>query len=951
MSLRSIILYIRGHMLRIGISFVGTRSSRGFSSVRFQHRKCCIVPSSLHDASDEKATRTYLWYPHRSHLTRQFSTECVDAATADFAELIEGPPTQFGFGRIATLTEASVIGTAGETVTLTTVATAPSEEGQKTSGTTIADLLRQKCRASSSFVPLTVDYRQRYHAVGKIPTNMTRSDNKRPTDAETLASRAIDRALRPLLRASSDSVHVSCSIQACPLDGLGGYPVALALNSAAVALRDRLKEPVACVYLSMDKNGNVQISPVTKDDHATAGLLYAGTRENVVMMEFSGMLEESGLESLITLAHACIQPILDVQEEARDAMIKEEASEDALTDELLLRQLDLPNLPGIIANDNSNSTPKELQTTAETIYAQTLDFCSQRLFKSALKLFGHPNDDSGSVESCGKSEQPKIHSDSGSPLLSKAHRGRREHLFRQAVASSILDLQKSMDGDVAKSLGATPSLIDELADAIHSELLKKAMAAAAVEHRTRADNRSTIESFGCSTIRPISLQVPVLPDSVHGSALFTRGETQVLCTATLGPPSDGIPRSDPFARPEQDPEREPSLSDDLPVGSLRYLKTQEYLESDLNSRKVRADREQTGDSGTLRDKQRAFLQYDFPAFGKGEIQSGPRGTNRREVGHGALAEKAILPILPPPDQFPYAIRMSSEVTGSNGSSSMASVCGATMALLDAGVPIQAPVAGLSVGLVKHAEQFQLLVDITGTEDHYGLMDAKIAGTYDCVTAIHMDVHEPLPLQIVFDALRLAKASRGVLLDEMKSQAAMSSDWGMTDFSPRTELKASAPRVEVVRFDPMRKKDLLGPGGSVIRQMEDRFNVSLDLTQEGQCLLFGDDQEMVAKARVAVMDLVSDVEAGETYEGTVIEIRDFGIVVELLRNKEGLCHVSEMASRDDIRNHPEGSIGLINSLVQIGQKIQVECITVDQVMGTIRLRPASRKGYSNPTPNG
>jgi polyribonucleotide nucleotidyltransferase len=319
------------------------------------------------------------------------------------------------------------------------------------------------------------------------------------------------------------------------------------------------------------------------------------------------------------------------------------------------------------------------------------------------------------------------------------------------------------------------------------------------------------------------------------------------------------------------------------------------------------------------------------------------------VGHGALAEKAILPALPPPSQFPYAIRITSEVTGSNGSSSMASVCGATLALLDAGVPIKAPVAGLSVGLVKSetngVRTYQLLVDITGTEDHYGLMDAKIAGTYDKVTAIHMDVHEPLPHFVVFDALRLAKVSRGVLLDEMKSQATQSSDWDMVDFSPRAELKPSAPRVEVVRFDPQRKKDLLGPGGIVIRQMEDRFNVSLDLTQEGQCLLFGDDQEMVRKARAAVMDLVSDVEVGGIYEGTIIEVHDFGIIVELLRNKEGLCHVSEMASKKDIRKHPRGSMGLVSSMVQIGQKIEVECIGVDQVMGTIRLRPSNRKDFS------
>ena len=310
----------------------------------------------------------------------------------------------------------------------------------------------------------------------------------------------------------------------------------------------------------------------------------------------------------------------------------------------------------------------------------------------------------------------------------------------------------------------------------------------------------------------------------------------------------------------------------------------------------------------------------------------------------ALAEKAILPVLPSPSDFPYAIRITSEVTGSNGSSSMASVCGATLALLDAGVPLKAPVAGLSIGLAKRKgddEKYQLMVDITGTEDHYGAMDFKIAGTHDMVTAVHLDVHEPLPHGIVFDALRLAKDSRRVLLEKMETDASKSSGRSIKNLRPRAELKPSAPRVEVVRFDPMRKKDLLGPGGAVIRQMEDRFNVSLDLTQEGQCLLFGEDREMVRKARVAVMDLVSDVEVGEVYEGTVIEIRDFGVIVELLRNKEGLCHVSEMAGRDKIRSHPKGPMGLINSLVKVGQKIDVECTAVDPVMGTIRVRPAKK----------
>ena len=827
------------------------------------------------------------------------------------------------------------------------MASALAPVNNKLGATEISDFFRQQCHQKSSFVPLTVDYRQRHHAVGKIPTNSSRSDNKQPTNGETLASRAIDRALRPLLRPTNDSVHVSCSIQACPKnEEPGGYPVALALNAAAVTLKDRLQEQVACVFLSLEQDGTVIVDPAIPNEERVGGLLYAGTRNKVVMMEFSGMLEESQFFNLITEAHNSIQPLLDTQEKIIQRMNEAKAKEQDIDDEAVRSELGLPSLE---APDGSESTLQSKQAegnqkAAERIFQEALQFCSEQLSESSLKLFGYSGDKEKKSKSIPGDDRPQIHSnDKQKPLLSKTMRGRREHLFRVAV-QSVLDEFLRHNKEFASCLENDPSLMNALADAIHSILLQEGLNSAAINHRSRADKRAQGTPFGCHTIRPISLEVPALPDVVHGSALFSRGDTQVLCTVTLGPPTDGIPLIDPFRRPKEELPLEPRLSDELPVGSLRYLKTQEYLESDLNSRKIRADREQTGDSGTLKDRQRAYLQYDFPAFSKGEIESGPRRANRREIGHGALAEKAILPVLPSPSDFPYAIRITSEVTGSNGSSSMASVCGATLALLDAGVPLKAPVAGLSIGLAKRKgddEKYQLMVDITGTEDHYGAMDFKIAGTHDMVTAVHLDVHEPLPHGIVFDALRLAKDSRRVLLEKMETDASKSSGRSLKNLRPRAELKPSAPRVEVVRFDPMRKKDLLGPGGAVIRQMEDRFNVSLDLTQEGQCLLFGEDREMVRKARVAVMDLVSDVEVGEVYEGTVIEIRDFGVIVELLRNKEGLCHVSEMAGRDKIRSHPKGPMGLINSLVKVGQKIDVECTAVDPVMGTIRVRPAKK----------
>ena len=316
--------------------------------------------------------------------------------------------------------------------------------------------------------------------------------------------------------------------------------------------------------------------------------------------------------------------------------------------------------------------------------------------------------------------------------------------------------------------------------------------------------------------------------------------------------------------------------------------------------------------------------------------------NRRAIGHGALAEKAIRSTIPSANEFPYTIRLTSEVTGSNGSSSMASVCGATLALLDAGVPISYAVAGVSVGLALNGSiesakgepnASGLLLDITGTEDHYGACDFKIAGTEDGVTALQLDVKRPLPLEVIADALGLANAGRNAMLSEMSVLSDETSYGTISHLSPRPTLKDSAPRVAIVRFDPLRKRDLIGPGGAVLRQLEDRFGVSLDLTQEGQCLLYGANREMVGKAKSAVMDLVADVEEGEVYEGTVIEIKDFGAIIELLRNKEGLLHVSELGDMD---SHPKGNLGVVGKHLRVGQKIEVLCIGVDPVQGSIRL---------------
>jgi polyribonucleotide nucleotidyltransferase len=851
---------------------------------------------------------------------------------ADFIkQVIDGPPTRFGAGAIANLTESSIVGTSGKTVVLSTVAIDKE-------ASTIRSLSQALTSLSSAMVPLSVTYQERHHGVGRIPQNGARRDALRATDDEILAGRAIDRALRPLLTNIKHDIHLHCSVQAYDVFGSeSGHPVALALNSASLALKPYMKEPVAAINVCLMKNGTVVVDPQPYQVEASsAELLFAGTRDKVIMMEFHSPTEAHGLSNqsvvdLMRVAHAAIQPLLDTQQSF--LQLKNEEPSDSV----LRKSLGLPEV------DETHETAPEdvegvLMDQATMLMNEATAFCEQRLGVTPLLLFGYQDETERRIET-----NAIIHP-SYDALLSKSARGRREHMVYSAIEKLVSEEFMPAKADLAEvyqdALDRNTDITSTIANEVRSRMLRKTFFTTATTHGTRGDNRG---EYGCGhkTVRPLSVTVPALPDIVHGSALFSRGETQVLCTATLGAPTDGLPKRNPFQE-TKDPRSSVFQGggpyDHLPVGSLRYIRSQEALVSDFNSRKVKADKEQTGDSGTLEEKKRIFLHYDFPAFCKGELPKSLNAANRRAIGHGRLAEKAILPAMPPPSIFPYAVRLTCEVTGSNGSSSMASVCGATLALLDAGVPILAPVAAVSVGVVSDATSgdYGLLLDITGTEDHYGDMDFKVAGTETGVTAFQLDVKKPLSMDILEHALHLAWEGRIVMLHEMEVLTRQSSCGVLSNLMPRTVLKDSAPRVEVVRFDPLRKRDLIGPGGAVIRQLEDRYGVSLDLTQEGQCLLFGANPEMVKEAKASIMDLVADVEEGGVYTCTVIEIKDFGAILEALRNKEGLLHVSEISDDDDDGGkNPDGNYGFVRDHLKVGQKIEVLCTGVDPVQNSIR----------------
>ncbi len=339
-----------------------------------------------------------------------------------------------------------------------------------------------------------------------------------------------------------------------------------------------------------------------------------------------------------------------------------------------------------------------------------------------------------------------------------------------------------------------------------------------------------VDGRGPTDIREISAKVDLSPRA-HGSGLFTRGQTQVLTLATLGTP------------------RERQELDNL----------------------------------TPQDEKRYLHHYNFPPFSTGETKM-LRGASRREIGHGALAERALLAVLPPPEEFPYTMRLVSEVLSSNGSTSMASVCGSTLALMDTGVPIRAPVAGIAMGLVKEGEQYAVLTDIQGIEDHLGDMDFKVAGTRQGITALQMDIKiKGITPKIMSEALAQAKQARIFILDKIAAVIP----------EPRGELKPHAPRMTVVHIDPEKIGAIIGPGGKTIRSIQDSTGTRIDIEDDGTVYVASPDGPGADLAREMIERLTEEAELGRIYTGRVVRTTDFGAFVEILPNVDGLVHISQL----------------------------------------------------------
>ncbi|MDB8793719.1 polyribonucleotide nucleotidyltransferase [Romboutsia sp. 1001216sp1] len=389
--------------------------------------------------------------------------------------------------------------------------------------------------------------------------------------------------------------------------------------------------------------------------------------------------------------------------------------------------------------------------------------------------------------------------------------------------------------------------IEETLHAIIKEEVRKLI----VHENVRPDNRKLNE------IRPIWCDNGFIPRA-HGSGLFTRGQTQVMSIATLGA-----------------------------LGDVQILDGLDEEES-----------------------KRYMHHYNFPAYSVGEARPS-RGPGRREIGHGALAERALLPVLPSKEEFPYAIRVVSEVLSSNGSTSQGSVCGSTLSLLDAGVPIKDMVAGIAMGLIKHDNKVAVLSDIQGMEDHLGDMDFKVAGTEKGITAIQMDIKiAGIDEQVLRDALTQAKAGRIHILNEMRK----------TISEPKPELSKYAPKIVTMNINPDKIRDVIGPGGKVITKIIDETGVKIDIEQTGEVFIAGIDADMIKLAQKLINDIVAEAEVGKTYTGKVTRIMNFGAFVEILPGKEGLLHISHIAHE---------RVAKVEDVLNIGDEVEVKVTEIDE----------------------
>jgi polyribonucleotide nucleotidyltransferase len=760
---------------------------------------------------------------------------------------VGGDEIRFETGKLAKQADGAVIVRSSDTMVLATA------QG------------RLEAREGADFFPLTVDVEERMYAAGKIPGGFFKREG-RPTEKAILTARMIDRPIRPLWpKGFRNEVQVICTTLSADL--VTPYDI-LCINGASAALMISplpFLGPVGAVRIGMI-DGQLVVNPTLPEiESSELDLIVVGTKEGLTMVEAGAdEVPEETLLAAFELAHSEIIKLCEVQEELRRQVGKPKWLDTDLTEELdgthgeriaeRIRAEGLREAGAAVEEAVAElSTPLTMESTAEDIVRETqvrasLDALLERRRLAAVL------------------EPVREQFEDGLRLLTEAEQdpkqlrsAKRHLLFERIIETVELPFPvgpATVEGEApAVKDNLTKQYVKKAADAIYKELVRRKIA---VEKR-RPDGRATDE------IRPIACEVGVSPRT-HGSALFTRGETQIMTLLTLGTAKEG------------------QRIDDL----------------------------------SLEVERRYMHHYNFPPYSVGETGF-MRGPKRRDIGHGALAQRALEPMIPGLEEFPYTVRLVSETLESNGSSSMGSVCGSTLALMDAGVPIRRPISGIAMGLVKEGDEHVILTDIQGAEDHLGDMDFKVAGSREGITALQMDIKiTGVTQEIMRNALEQAKRAREFILDRMSEAISES----------REELAAHAPRITTISIDPEQIGLVIGKGGETIRGLEADYEVQIDIEEDGTILIYATEGEKADAAIAAIQGLTKEPEVGDTYTGKVVKTTDFGAFVELKKGTDGLLHVSNVGP---------GRVGHIEDVISRGDVLDVIVQEVDKARGRIGLK--------------
>lgn len=669
-------------------------------------------------------------------------------------------------------------------------------------------------KEGQDFFPLTVDYIEKFYSTGKFPGGFIKRESK-PSTEEVLISRLIDRPIRPLFpEGFFNGVHIVVNV--ISFDGVNmPEDIATVGVSFALGLSDiPFAGPVAGVTVGYI-NGEYVLNPKGEDrENTKIYLSVAGTKSAVTMVEAgSSEVTEEEMLGAIIFGHDNIKKLCEEQEN-------------------ILNELNI----------------EKMEFVAPVADERVRNFLDQYVgeLKEAILVPGKLE----KYEAIDKLEESLL------------------EVFKQNMAKEIMSRELTEEEKLSELIGASKTksldiLVKEFKNYYH-DLEKKIVRELIIFDKYRADGRKIDE------IRPLDAKVDILK-MPHGSALFTRGETQALVTATLG-----------------------SKEDEQIIDGIEGEYTKKF-----------------------------FLHYNFPPFSVGEAGF-MRAPGRRELGHGNLAERALKAVMPSIDDFPYTVRVVSEITESNGSSSQASICGGSLALMAAGVPIKGTVAGIAMGLIKEGDDFTVLTDIQGLEDHLGDMDFKVAGTREGITAIQMDIKiEGITREIMEIALKQAHSARMHIIDVMEKAIP----------EPRKELHANAPKIINLKISPNKIAALIGPAGKTIKAIIEETEVKIDVDDDGRVAIFGTDMDKMNRALELVKQYTFIAEVGQVFKGRVTKLAKFGAFVEVVPGTEGLLHISEISNK---------RIKEVEEVLKVNDIVDVKVIAVEDDKFSLSMKALLKK---------